>query len=267
MADNLIFLHLPKNGGRTIHRLLERLYTDEAVFTIHVVDGAKLNTKDFINLPEQERQKIQLLKGHMFYGLHQQLSGTSQYFTFLRKPEDRIISFYHYVLDRPKHNLHERVVQEKMSLYDFVTQFQKRQDLHNCQVRFISGRRKGTESAMLEKAIEHIDKHFSFVGLLEYFDESLLLLQQLHGWSFPYYKIQNQAKKRIAANDLDDKTRAAIAELNHGDQQLYDLMKKRFEAQLAQYPNLKLALRKLHLYNSIYFRVDNLFGKKPKKYK
>ncbi len=56
---------------------------------------------------------------------------------------------------------------------------------------------------MLEKALENIEKHSSFVGLLEQFDESLILLQDIYKWRTPFYKTQNKTKARIATEKLD----------------------------------------------------------------
>src|SRR5690606_39847655 len=90
---NLIFLHIPKNGGMTLHNIIEKNYNPKSIFTIKVIDNIKLNTDDFINLTTNERKEIKVLKGHMLFGLHTYFDEPSQYITFLRKPEDRLYSF------------------------------------------------------------------------------------------------------------------------------------------------------------------------------
>ena len=139
VADqNLIFLHLPKNGGNTLHGILNRLYPKEQTFSIKVIDNTKLNIPQFKALSEIEREEIKLLKGHMTFGLHEYLKGPSKYITFLRKPEDRIISFYHYAKSRPQHRLYKSITENNWSLQDFVAASQEG-DIHNAQIRWISG--------------------------------------------------------------------------------------------------------------------------------
>jgi len=55
--ENLVFMHIPKNGGMTLHSILERIYSPEETFSIRVIDNVKLNTEDLINLPLGERKK------------------------------------------------------------------------------------------------------------------------------------------------------------------------------------------------------------------
>lgn len=70
MNNNLIFLHLPKNGGTTFHSLLNRLYPKETTFTIESVTNSKSNEDVFINMSDAERAHINLVKGHTLFGLH-----------------------------------------------------------------------------------------------------------------------------------------------------------------------------------------------------
>ena len=65
MNHNLIFLHLPKNGGTTFHSLLNRLYNKETVFTVRSITNSKSNEDEFIAMPEAERALIRLVKGHL----------------------------------------------------------------------------------------------------------------------------------------------------------------------------------------------------------
>jgi len=247
---NLIFLHIPKNGGNTLHTILNRMYKRESIFSIEVINNTRLNTNAFIDLSEIERAKIKVLKGHMLYGLHTHLVGKSNYITFLRKPEDRIISFYYYVKKRPNHRLYDFINDNSYSLYDFVTKVSEG-DVHNAQIRWISGMEHGTEDEMLQQALTNIKNHFSFIGLQEKFDQSLILLSEFYKWGFPFYKYQNKGSYSNK-NLLDEKTRLAIAERNKGDLKLYELMEKQFNDQLKKNAFINLKLKKLKIANAIY---------------
>ena len=111
------------------------------------------------------------------------MDNNTKYITFLRKPKDRIPSFYYYVLRKPNNKLYNTITSNNLSLYEFVTQVES-VDVNNYQVRWISGI-DDKEELMLEKALENIEKHFSFVGITVKYNECLILLPQLYHWSTP----------------------------------------------------------------------------------
>lgn len=250
MQKNLIFLHIPKNGGTTIHSILERFYPPENIFTVKIVGNTGSNLDEFLQLSSEKRGRIKLLKGHVEFGVHNYLDGQYDYFTFLRKPESRILSFYYYVLGRPQHRLYEVIQKNNYSLHDFILNINTR-DVNNAQIRMISGI-DDKEEFMLEKALENIDKHFSFVGLLERYDESLLFLKNLYQWKMPYYVKQNVTTRKIKVDDIDKLTLEAIKERNNGDYILYGEMKAAFNKKIFSLSNLEDELKKLRFYNTLY---------------
>lgn len=211
----------------TLHSILERKYAPENTFSIAVINNTRLNTEDFINLPYAEREKIKLLKGHMLYGLHTHLVGASKYITFLRKPEDRLLSFYHYVKKRPNHRLYDSIFGKGLSFHQFVEQIDTG-DVHNAQVRWISGLEHGTEAEMLERALWNIKNHFSFIGLLEHYDTSLLMLSKIYRWGIPYYTQKNTGKYNKVKQPIEKETLALIAQKNGADLKLYSLVEQEF---------------------------------------
>lgn len=226
LLENLIFLHIPKNGGNTLHSILKRIYQEDTIFDIEVINNTRLNTQEFIDLSQKERAKIKILKGHMLYGLHTHLEGPSKYITFLRKPEDRIVSFYKYVLSQPQHYAYKTIKEQSFNEFVATSSYG---EVHNAQVRWISGLEHETPANMLEKALENIDTHFAFVGLLEAYNTSLLLLSKLYGWGIPYYKYGNRGVQKQLT--VDPQTRDLIIQYNQADQELYDSIQERFKEQ------------------------------------
>ena len=247
MEKNLIFLHIPKCAGTTFHRILERIYEGEKGFLLEKV-GEKHTHEQFAELTDSELESLSLVRGHLEYGFHKNLPGSWRYITFLRDPVKRVESFYRYVSTSPNHELYEWIHQEQVSLERFVIET-NRKDVHEVAVRWLSGIEAEPEE-MLAKALENIDRHFSVVGLVERFDESLVLMQRKFNWPIPHYEVRNQT----ISGSLDrtgDKVWNEILKRNRADIELYRLMNKRLSDQIAQQPRLlfRVGLQKLRARN------------------
>lgn len=240
----LIFLHIPKAGGTTLHRIIERQYKIKDIYTIH---GAKV--REYIDLfkelPKEERQKLKVVKGHMGFGLHHYLEQDFTYITMLREPVNRVISHYYHVLRTQEHYLHKIVRMKNLSLEEFVREGISH-ELNNGQTRALAGSlgnvsRKmefgqsnstlasSEKVVMLEKAKENIEKHFSAVGLTEQFDQSLFLFKRNFGWSNLFYKRENVGKNISVKYSTPESSIQLIKEYNELDLELYSYVKDRFE--------------------------------------
>ena len=240
----LIFLHLPKNGGTTIYQILNRFLNPKNIFTVSW-QGEKGNLNDFFDLKAEEKKKIKLLRGHFDYGIHTQFDSNVEYFTFLRNSENRLMSFYSYVKRRPENRLFQQINDSDMSFESFIKLNDK--DGNNGQIRKLSGV-NSTEKLMLETTLKNIEKHFPVVGLQEFFDESLLVLSHYYNWSLPYYIKQNVSKKKKL---ITPKEKKIIQENNQGDIELYRFAENRLKKQIQEVPFFKFKLFKLRLVNLI----------------
>ncbi|WP_456443806.1 hypothetical protein [Caldithrix abyssi] len=78
-----------------------------------------------------------------------------------------------------------------------------------------------------ELAIQCLKEKFKFVGLVEQFDESLLLLKHflhLNGYNI-YYEIQNVNRQK-SNQQISKETLEQIKEMNQNDLKIYEFMKK-----------------------------------------
>lgn len=240
----LIFLHLPKNAGTTLYQVLDRFYGPQNIFTVSW-QGETGNIDKLYALNETDKDKIKLLRGHFDYGIHEKLNKEVEYFTFLRKSEDRMQSFYSYVKRRPENRLYKTIHKNNMSFESFILLNDK--DGNNGQIRKLSGL-DTDETTMLETTKKNIEKHFPVVGLQEYFDESLLVLAHKYNWSLPFYIKQNVSKKKTR---IAQKDKILIQQNNKGDIELYQFIESRLKKQMGEIPFFKLKLFRLKLTNLI----------------
>src|SRR5262249_32296132 len=149
---------------------------------------------EFIGLSPEAKAGIRVLAGHMPFGLHQSLPQTAWYVTFLRHPMERCISHYCFVLQQPSHYLYERVAGGRMVLRDYLRSGVAA-ELDNGRPRYLSNAldlpfgQCGREH--LETAKQNLRRHFAVVGLVEQFDESLLMIKRRFGWGRVYYTRRN----------------------------------------------------------------------------
>jgi hypothetical protein len=232
-----IFLHIPKTAGSSFHGLLARHYRRAETHNVFGSDMLDTSIRAFCDMPEAERRAIRLLKGHMPFGLHDYLPQGASYIGFLRNPVSRVISQYHYIRSNPNNPKHEAVVGAKMDLETFVRSGVVL-GMNDGQVRFLTGsfaaRGYGeTDDSMLTLAQQHIDDHFTVMGVTELFDESVCLMQQRLGWvRAPFYQTQNVSKTRTRATPPDERALDVIREYNRLDLALYEWVRARLAGQL-----------------------------------
>jgi hypothetical protein len=231
----LIFLHLPKCGGTTLNRIIEWEYDPLRIFSIDPIfflwSYQKLN-----RWPATRLAKMQVLKGHMPFGIHRKLPQPFTYITFLRDPVERVISAYYFAKNYRLHPQHRWI--SKLTLEEYVRQSPN----HNVQTKYLSGRAfvgdyhaGDCTEEMLASAKENLVRHFSLVGLTERFDEGLAILKIIFGWQISKYAKFNVTKTRLKKTSLPPSTVDLIKERNRFDVALYDYGAPLFNETRARY--------------------------------
>ena len=224
--NRLIFLHLPKNAGTTMNRILKKEYDKNEIFTVKWnKDGSGTgNLSEFKKMTQYERDNIKFLSGHFNFGLHEYFTNPFQYVSMMRHPVERTVSFYNYVKRQKSHRLLS-VVKDK-SLIECIKEV-KDFDVVNGQARKLSG--TDDESLMLSKALENIENHFAFMGIQEYFEESILLFNHKLGFKIRYFNHSNSARNKP---QIDSELINEIENLNQIDLELYRIIEERFLEEL-----------------------------------
>lgn len=235
---NLIFLHIPKAAGTTLHSILERRYPKSASYSMW--EDQERHLAELAQWPESRRNELRLLKGHFAYGVHQHLVGPSTYVTLLRDPVARVISHYYYVRCTPRHYLYEQMMRDNVTLAEYIS-MKITKEIDNDQVRLLSGvchslpyGSLGQEH--LEAAKHNVERHFSVVGTSDRFDESLALMGIELGWNWtPYYLEQNVAKDKRKSAPVETAILDNIRHENQLDYELYLWVQARFDAALSRH--------------------------------
>lgn len=237
---SIIFLHIPKAAGSTLHRIIARQYASDLIYSI---DGLRVHESiaEFKQLPEAKRSEIKVLKGHMRFGLHEYLPQPSTYITILRDPVERIISHYYYVLRSPEHYLYEQITSKNMSLKDYVYS-DITKDLNNNQTRLLCTK------AVLEtyeqgstKVLESAKKNIE-----EKFDETLILLKRNFKWHLPFYIKANTTKDRPLKNNISQEILKAFEKYNELEIEIFEFVNQKFQEVINQADSLfKMEVKQL----------------------
>ncbi|WP_349829310.1 sulfotransferase family 2 domain-containing protein [Brevibacterium litoralis] len=119
----IVFLHVPKTAGQTIHNELVRLVGGEKY-----VSPVRVHTQ--ARPEEQLRPGYRLYSGHIDWSAIDQLAARRFVFTVLRDPQERIASFYFYLLkearelsreqlDLPENTGKQKILEESPDDYFF----------------------------------------------------------------------------------------------------------------------------------------------------
>ncbi|NOX63189.1 MAG: sulfotransferase family protein [Chloroflexi bacterium] len=254
----LAFLHIPKAGGTTIHRIIERNYSKDAIFTIRGM-RVQESIEEFLALSPQQLARLEIVKGHFCFGLHEFVQRPMCYFTFLRHPVARVISSYYFILRTPHHTYHDLLVSRNMTLAQFVRQGVSKVATDNGQTRILAGWEcldavdfGKCDRDMLEQAKINLVTHFDCIGLVEQFNRSLILARRAFHWNRLLYLKQNTMPRSVRPS-VSDSTRQLIREANRLDMELYDFAAGLFQEAFARLgAKAELEVKLFELLNSLY---------------
>jgi hypothetical protein len=106
------FFTFPKTAGTTLNRIIEWQYNPFSIFTI---DPHRIRaTPERKTFSEQRRRQFRVVRGHMFYGIHEFLPQGATDITMLRDPVARLLSAYSFILRRPLNPMHRKLKRRRV---------------------------------------------------------------------------------------------------------------------------------------------------------
>ena len=106
----VVFLHIPKTAGQSVHTALINAFGKESVCPARVNDQLR-------RMSITELNRYQVFSGHFDWSLLDCIKGPKYVFTILREPIDRIFSFYFYLRDEAeKLTIEQRATPERQGL-------------------------------------------------------------------------------------------------------------------------------------------------------
>ncbi|WP_238710415.1 sulfotransferase family 2 domain-containing protein [Oceanipulchritudo coccoides] len=235
-SDFILFLHLQKTAGMTLQELLRRQYgpglAKRSIRRLLKRSPEGLGMAEALSALSQ---KDKIFMGHFCFGVHRLLNFNTTYITFLRDPASRLISLYNFSANTP--GAHYYKVAKDMTCEEFLFE-SKLLEMDNGMTRFLAGDEEDLfinrtpygkcGHKMLEKALSNLDNFFSFVGIQEEFDRSLLLLAETFNWRNPCYVRLNTSRITESKPAAHEDLKIRIKECNQLDSELYAICKERF---------------------------------------
>ncbi|CAM3761754.1 sulfotransferase family 2 domain-containing protein [Cytobacillus oceanisediminis] len=240
MKKIIIFIHIPKTAGTSMRKIIEKQYN--VMQRRYYYNGYQDAFNRLKGTPQQKLNTVKWVQGHFQFGLHEAISNPVEYIAMLRHPVDRVISYYYFLRENPRHPLHQKA--KSLHLKDFIMSEENiiQDGINNLQTTLISG--EGTPS--FEKAKKNIDEHFMMVGLTERFNESLFLMRKKLKWYVPYSSRHNVTRSRPKMSQVSEDVKKIIEQKNEFDFQLYEYGKAIFQKHLEELdPAAQQELRKM----------------------
>lgn len=240
IGKQIVFLHIPKTGGMSIHKMLSK-----ALF--NNIDSYKHFNSLLDVLKDCNRRLYPLVSGHFYFDTHKILSKEIIMFTFLRNPINRIISAFEFMKSHPKvwlgrlaqgtlreflsHefvcksvcNLQTKLLGLEINFQDYYSQLVNKKitkeeyyDIINNFTHF------NVTPKELERAKQNIDRLF-FLGFTETLASDVKLLFEKLGLDCPEVLHENRTPDHVRKRESYTKEDIElIEELNKFDIELYN---------------------------------------------
>ena len=218
-----IFVHIPRTGGTSLTITLLMEYGARGMYKCYRNGCGDYSLGRNINASRKC-----VITGHVPFGVHRHLGiERARYFTILRDPLSRLISYYRYVVNTRRHYLHQQVVRHNLSIEAFLTSGIS-PELENGAVRQLSGCPTAFQSNVdFDELYEMAEENLSTcaaVGVLESYRTSISLFHEKLGWKCGLRDVQENGTQDQSNTDptLRQRLIEIVAGTNKKDILLYN---------------------------------------------
>ncbi|MCD6073915.1 MAG: hypothetical protein K0Q70_798 [Rhodospirillales bacterium] len=234
-----LFMHIPKTAGTTLRSIVDAQYGSKRVLTYYNQTSSAL----LDNLaPYLATKPFEAMIGHFPFGVHRAAPNGYRYYTFLREPEPLVMSTYDELIKAAGPTSVPEIAAEQLSFDQALDKYGAFFD--NLQLRYVLGLNPGTllPNDAFDQACARLESEFALVGIVEQFDEALLVISKLLGWRPCIYRRMNVG----SGKPLDDALRERLSALTDIDRRLYQWAAQRFADRISgESPEFYAALDEL----------------------
>lgn len=222
--SHLVFIHIPKTAGTFIRNGLQRHYGKIG----QIYPSAPFET--FKNMGQRELHKLQhtkILVGHeSFHAFEHHLVRPAKYFTILRNPVDRLLSYYNHAMTN-----FTQFENKKVTPLKFL-QNTSNYETDNLQLRYLSGKpvTKKVDQDDLEHAKLLIQQGKVTIGIQEHLAESLARMSLFKDVKFDLRKPANTSTFGFSRHSLTVDEIKALRARSYWDFKLYQYALEYFES-------------------------------------
>jgi len=226
-----LFLHIQKTAGSPIIHLARFSYGSDKVMS----HGDYLKGDYLKGRLPGDFKDCTFVSGHFGFDFARQIRGNHYFFTFLRNPIERVLSFYYFCKSCDPKEFDIYALAHQVSLDEFLQMglkapfvkeyiwnnqaWQLAHGWGNSDQRFVSC---FEPEEILSLAIRHLED-FSYIGFTETFEEDRDNLLAALRIAHPKEKIFSNANLgRPTSKDLPRSTLNLLEELTHLDRALYE---------------------------------------------
>jgi hypothetical protein len=231
-----IFIHIPSSAGTTLWSVLRR-GSGGRIKRVkgHGIEGNERIARGLIRTQEEE---LKILGGHIPYGFADDLLAKPNYFTFLRRPEDRLLSAFY-------RRLRNQDIGEPNDLDAAVLDYAR--DNRYRIIRYLTGAqipeiREGYESPEYSESVQaFVRERYFFVGIVEDLEDSLFFLAEALEWTrIPAPERRNTGSNR---REIRAETHTELARLLKLECEVYEALKSDFDHRKAAAGHLQATRR------------------------
>ena len=238
----LIFIHIHKCGGSSLGEVIRRNLHRRAPKLAPAQDMASLKPQELVESILRTARRDGYVMGHLGFGTHRIFAGPCRYFTMLREPKARLVSLWRHAVVTPSAYYHQAA--RGLSFPDFLAQ-RRPLELDNGLVRFLSGDPAGEhvfinpkpfgtlDQSDLQRALANLEHGLTCFGLVEYFDQSLLLMKPLLGLRHCLYGRRNETPPTAPKPSFPDEALPLVSY----DQVLYSAALRIWQQRMANQPS------------------------------